>query len=103
MSQVNKYIIKLNVNVNGMQYQCLYLEGLFVNVDIISDVSLLGFTEENEVLEQEDVAVTFLLAEGDQELILTDQLSLLLQIDLPQRDSTHKESSMSELIWRTPL
>lgn len=63
-----------------------YLEGVFVDEDVQPSLHLLGFTEENKLLKQEDVTLTFPPPCPDSELILADQLTLLLQVHL-DRDS----------------
>lgn len=59
-----------------------YLEGMLVDEDVQASFHLLGFAEENQLLEQEDVALAPPPARPDGELILADQLTLLLQVDL---------------------
>ena len=59
-----------------------YLEGVFVDEDVKPSLHLLGFTEENELLKQEDVTLTFPPPSPDSELILANQLTLLLQVHL---------------------
>lgn len=61
------------------------LEGLLVDVDIVANICLLGFAEEDEFFEEEDAPHTFLLPKENGELILPDQLALLLQIHLTGR------------------
>lgn len=62
---------------------CLcYLEGVFVDEDVQSSLDLLGFAEEDELLKQEDVTLTLPPSCPDSELVLTDQLTLLLQVHL---------------------
>lgn len=62
---------------------CLcYLEGVFVDEDVQSSLHLLGFTEEDELLKEEDVTLTLPPPRPDSELVLTDQLTLLLQVHL---------------------
>lgn len=65
-----------------MVHVVVYLEGLFVDVCVIPNVSSTRLAEEYEILEEKNVTVAFLLPEGQQELILTDQLALFLQIHL---------------------
>lgn len=64
------------------QTRILYLEGLFVDVDVVSSFDLLGLAEEDEVLEQENVTQVFFASAPNDELVLTAKLTLLLQIDL---------------------
>ena len=80
----------------------MYLEGLFVCVHVISHVCLLGLAEENEVLEQEYVAETLLLPEGDQELILANQLPLLLQVDLSEKRKGHASGCLYRIHFQKP-
>lgn len=68
--------------VNGHAELNGYLEGLFVDVCVISHIRLSGLAEENEVLKEENVTEAFLLPESYQELILAYQLTLFFQIDL---------------------
>lgn len=60
----------------------VYLEGLLVDVRVVPDICPPGFAEEDELLKEEDVAEAFLLPERHHELVLPNQLTLLLQIDL---------------------
>lgn len=55
-----------------------YLEGMLVDEDVQASLHLLGFTEEDQLLKQEDVALTLSPARPDGKLILADQLTLLL-------------------------
>lgn len=48
----------------------MYLEGLLVDVRVVPNVRLPGFAEEDELLEEEDVAEAFLLPERHHELVL---------------------------------
>lgn len=59
-----------------------YLERLLVDVRVIPHICPLCLAEEDEVLEEEDVAEALLLLEGHQEFILTNQLTLLFQVHL---------------------
>lgn len=58
--------------------QYVYLEWLFVDVCVISNVSLPCLAKEDEFLKKENVTETFLLPKSYQKLILTNQLPLLL-------------------------
>lgn len=60
----------------------VYLEGLFVDIRVIPHISFPSLAEEYEILKEKDVTVTFLFSEGQEEFILTNQLSLFLQIHL---------------------
>lgn len=51
---------------------------MFVDEEVQPALHSLGFTEENKVLKQKDVALTFLPPGPDSELVLTYQLALLL-------------------------
>lgn len=55
---------------------------MFVDKDVQPSLHLPGFTEEHKFLEQEDVALTFPPPRPDSELVLSDQLTLLLQVHL---------------------
>lgn len=59
-----------------------YLEWLFVDEDIQPTLHLLGFAEKNKLLEKEDMTLTPPPACPDSELVLSDQLTLLLQVHL---------------------
>lgn len=59
-----------------------HLEGVFVDEDSQSTLHLLGFAEENKLLEQEDVTLTPPPPGPDGELVLPDQLTLLLEVHL---------------------
>jgi len=59
-----------------------HLEGVLVDEDVQTPLHLPGFTEEDQLLKQEELALTFPPAGPDSELILTDQLTLLLQVHL---------------------
>jgi len=69
-----------------------HLEGLLVDVRFVPHVRLPGFAEEDELLEEEHVAQTFPLPEGDRELILAYQLALLLQVHLQEVFFVSKET-----------
>lgn len=71
----------------------VYLEGLFIDVRVIPDVSSACLAEEYEILEEKNVTVAFLLPEGQQELILTDQLALFLQIHLHNMNTSTRHQS----------
>lgn len=71
-----------------------HLERLFVDVHIIAHVCLLGFAEENEILEEEDMTEALLLPEEHDKLILANQLALLLQIHLVAEGEVEKNTSM---------
>lgn len=58
------------------------LEGVFVDEDVQTSLHLFGFAEQKQVLEEEDVTLTFPPAAADRELVLPDQLTLLLQVHL---------------------
>lgn len=75
----------------------VYLEGLFVDVRVISNVGSACLAEEYEILEEKDVTVAFLLPEGQQELILTDQLALFLQIHLQTYDQNNTSHTAEKL------
>lgn len=62
-----------------------HLEGLFVDVDVVSSFDLFGLAEEDEVLEQEDVAEVLPAAAPHYELVLAAELTLLLQVHLQRR------------------
>lgn len=68
-----------------MRLWWFYLEGVFVDEDVQPRLHLLGLAEENELLEQEDVTLTFPPPGPDGELVLSDQLTLLLQVHLQGR------------------
>ncbi len=75
----------------------LYLEGLFVDVDVVPSFNLLGLAEEDEILEEENVAQVFFASAANDELVLTAKLTLLLQIDLrnttsPSNHVTHSQT-----------
>lgn len=53
-----------------------YFEGLFVDVNVISSLYLLGLAEEDEVFKQEDMAEVFPASTPDYELILAAELTL---------------------------
>ncbi len=72
-----------------MCHAVVYFEGLFVDVRVIPNVGSARLAEEYEILEEKDVTVAFLLPEGQQELVLTDQLALFLQIDLHTHTHAH--------------
>lgn len=55
---------------------------MFVDEDVQPSFHLLRFTEEDELLEQEDATLTFPPPTPDSELVLPDQLTLLLQVHL---------------------
>lgn len=59
-----------------------HLEGLFVDEDVEAALDLLGFAEEHELLEEEDVALALPPPGGDGELALSDQPALLFQVHL---------------------
>lgn len=59
-----------------------HLKGLFVDEDVQTAFHLLGFAEENKLLEEEDVALTLPPSGPDSELVLPDQLTLLFKVDL---------------------
>ncbi len=71
-----------------IRHAVVYLEGLFVDVRVIPNIGSARLAEEYEILEEKDVTVAFLLPEGQQELVLTDQLALFLQIHL----HTHEQN-----------
>ena len=58
------------------------LEGLFININIVSHVCPLGLAEEDEVLEEEHPPDAPLPPVEHCELILANQLTLLLQVHL---------------------
>ena len=62
---------------------------MFVDEDVEPSIHLLGFTEENELLKQEDVTLTFPPPGPDSELILADQLTLLLQVHLEEGEKEY--------------
>lgn len=64
---------------NGGQF---YLEGVFIDEDVQPSLHLPGFTEEHKLLKQEDVPLTFPPPRPDSELVLSEQLTLLLQVHL---------------------
>lgn len=59
-----------------------HLKRLFVDVDVISSFNLFGFAKQDEVLEEEDVPEVLPASAPHDELVLTPQLSLFLQIHL---------------------
>lgn len=61
-----------------------HLKGLLVDVDVVSSFDLFGLAEEDEVLEQEDVAEVLPAATPHDELVLAAQLTLFLQVHLQQ-------------------
>lgn len=70
------------VSLGGAVCCLCYLEGVFVDEDVQSSLYLPGFTEEDELLKQEDMTLTLPPPRPDSELVLTDQLTLLLQVHL---------------------
>lgn len=71
----------------------LYLEGLFVDVDVVSSFDLFGLAEEDEVLEQEDVTQVFFPPAPDNELVLASELTLFLQIHLRRTQQPISQNS----------
>jgi len=67
------------------------LERLFVDVEVVTALDLLGLAEEDEVLEQEDVAEVFPAAAPDNELILAPELALLFQVHLKRKQEVTQE------------
>lgn len=65
-----------------------HFEGLFVDVDVVSSFDLLGLAEEDEVLEQEDVAEVLPAPTPHDELVLAAELTLLLQVHLQRKRHT---------------
>lgn len=61
---------------------------MFVDEHVQASLHLLGFTEEDKLLKEEDVTLTFPPPGPDSELILTDQLTLLLQVHLETNRDT---------------
>lgn len=55
---------------------------MLVDEHVQPSLHLLGFAEEDQLLEQEDVALALPPARPDGELVLADQLTLFLQVDL---------------------
>lgn len=70
-----------------------YLEGLFIDIYVISSFDFFGLAEEDEVLKQEDVAEVFPPSTPDYELILAAELTLLFQVHLERK---HDRSHASE-------
>lgn len=62
--------------------EVVHLEGLFVDIRVIPHISFPSFAEEYEISKEKDVTLTFFLPEGQKECVLTNQLSLFLQIHL---------------------
>lgn len=79
-----------------------HLEGMLVDEDVQPSLHLLGFTEEDQLLEQEDVALALPPARPDGELVLTDQLTLLLQVDLGGGEWREiSEAALTLSVWMT--
>lgn len=72
--------------------QRAYLEGVFVDEDVQPSLHLLRFTEEDELLEQEDATLTFPPPAPDSELVLPDQLTLLLQVHLQAEEEEERQT-----------
>lgn len=71
--------------VDASTTSCTYLEGLLIDVRIISHIRFPGLAKEDEFLKEKNVAETLSLPECHQELVLTYERALLFQIDLQQR------------------
>lgn len=65
----------------GLGRMC-YLEGLFVRVDVMASVHLLGLAKQDELVKKEHVPQALLPSTADDKLVLTLQLPLLLQVHL---------------------
>lgn len=68
-----------NVGAFGVR---VYLKRLLIEIRVVANLRLPGLAEQDEFLEQKNVAEAFFLPERDQKLILAYQLALLLQINL---------------------
>lgn len=73
--------------VSEPELQCAHLEGLLIDICVVSYIRFPGLAKEDELLKEENVAKALLLPESHQELVLTYELALLFQIDL----RSHKE------------
>ena len=62
-----------------------YFEGLFVYVDVISSLDLLGLAEKDEVFKQEDMAKVFPPSTPDYELVLAAELTLFFKVHLERK------------------
>lgn len=78
---------KLCVGEREPELQCAHLEGLLIDICVISHICFPGLAKEDEFLKEKNVAKALLLPESHQELVLTYELALLFQIDL----WSHKE------------
>lgn len=74
--------VLLCVCVRVPELQRAHLEGLLIDICVVSYVSFPGLAKEDEFLEEKNVAKALLLPECEQELVLTYELALLFQVDL---------------------
>lgn len=82
-----------------------YLEGLFIDVDVVSSFDLFGLAEEDQILKQEDVAEVFPPSAPHNKLILAAELTLLFQVHLGRKRHRSRASTTEqyESSWDSDL
>lgn len=74
---------------------------MFVDEEVQPSFHLPRFTEENQLLKQEDVTLAFPPPSQNSELVLTDQLTLLLEVHLDTELKAAEFSVVSSCLRRS--